>query len=139
MKLRFHCVIFVEFLISFIRISSLLISIKCVIILVLSYRYLATGGGVQVGNSCFFYYCCHGWCGWSLHQQTAKQQRFRGQQITYRVLCQYKRKKESPDCAATRFGDFILCPHGLAISFLPMAILAFKYKAHCPFFPNKLV
>lgn len=26
-------------------------------------------------------------------------------------------KEESPDCVAPRFGDFALCPHGLAISF----------------------
>ena len=33
-----------------------------------------------------------------------------------------KRKEESPDCAATRSGDFVLCPHGLAISFCLLAL-----------------
>ena len=34
------------------------------------------------------------------------------------MLCQYKSKEESPDYAATRFGDFICRPHGLIITFL---------------------
>ncbi len=44
-------------------ISSLLISMKYVIISVLSYRYLATGGGVLYGSRGFFFNCCYGWCG----------------------------------------------------------------------------
>ena len=104
--------------IQFKRKSSLLIPIKYVIMSMLSYRYLATGGGVLYGIRDFFFYRCHGWCGQPPHQQMVRQQRFIGQQITYWVLCQYKSKEGSPDCAATRFGDFICCPHGLIITFL---------------------
>ena len=42
-------------------------------------------------------------------------------------LAAVKRKEESPDCAATRLGDFILCPHGLAISFLPNDIIVYAF------------
>lgn len=53
-----------------------------------------------------------------------------GQQITYWVLFQYKSKKESPDCAGTRFGDSILCPHGLIVTFLPIGIIAYAFLVY---------
>ena len=109
----------------FIGISSLLISIKYVIILVLSYRYLATGGGVLYGSRGFFFYCCHGWCGQPPYQQMVRQQRYRGQSIAQRELCHYKRKEESPNCTLLRFGDFILCPLRTRDFFQPTAIIAY--------------
>ena len=78
-----------------------------------------------VNGSChFFFNHCNGWCSLPLHHQMVRQWPQR-QQLTYWVLCQYKRKEESPDCTPLRFGDSFLASHGLVISFLPTGIIAY--------------
>ena len=84
--------------------------------LCVAHRYPQQGGGVSIGVFHFFFSHCYGWCGLPLHHQMVRQ-RWQEQQITYWVLCQYKRKEESPDCTAIRFGDSFLCQRGLFISF----------------------
>ena len=45
----------------------------CGSILVLSYRYLATGGGVYIGIRYNFFSRCCGWCSLPLHHQMVRQ------------------------------------------------------------------
>ena len=82
------------------------------------------GRRCSYGNHCFFYYRCHGWCGQPPHQQMVRQQRYRGQQIAWQVLCHHKRKEESPTVRAYGWGfrSLSLWTHCF---FLPMAIIAY--------------
>lgn len=42
-----------------------------------------------------------------------------------RVLCQYERKEEAPNCSCVQLGDSFLCAHELITAFLPAGIIAY--------------
>ena len=85
------------------------------IMVMLSNRYPATGGGDLHGNCNLFSCLLHGWCSLPLHHQMVRRRQV-GQHWPGGFLSTINKQEEAPSIRSTE-GFTLFCPHGLAISF----------------------